>query len=151
MIHNLSKFTLKNGNTIIPLESIEVYRDKNVFANDIGFPSTNIDFSSSFSIECKSEEVIDFFSSCYNGELKCGDSIDIYHLTPDGYVQARKHKKKRINKKWLKRYGYKPKYKKVKTKTKFVESTPTFSQNKTGEKLITGIDMTLDIIGDKDE
>lgn len=34
---------------------------------------------------------------------------------PDSYsfqlyvmVQARKHKKKRINKKWLKRYGYKP-------------------------------------------
>lgn len=39
--------------------------------------------------------------------------MDIAHM-PDSYtiqyvkiVQARKHKKKRINKKWLKHYGYK--------------------------------------------
>lgn len=30
-----------------------------------------------------------------------------------GFKQARKHKKKRINKKWLKRYGYTPIYKTV--------------------------------------
>lgn len=32
------------------------------------------------------------------------DSYDIQYIM---LVQARKHKKKRINKKWLKRYGYK--------------------------------------------
>lgn len=50
-----------------------------------------------------------------------GETVDINKIlgldvaqTPDSYaiqyvkiVQARKHKKKRINKKWLKRYGYK--------------------------------------------
>jgi len=30
---------------------------------------------------------------------------------PIGFIQRRKHKKKRINKKWLKRYGLKPIYK----------------------------------------
>ena len=33
---------------------------------------------------------------------------DSYTIEYTEYVQARKHKKKRINKKWLKRYGYKP-------------------------------------------
>ena len=35
------------------------------------------------------------------------DSYDIQYVK---IVQARKHKKKRINKKWLKRYGYKQEY-----------------------------------------
>lgn len=35
---------------------------------------------------------------------KMPDSYDLYGIK---YVQARKHKKRRINKKWLKRYGYK--------------------------------------------
>lgn len=45
-------------------------------------------------------------------------SVDISNR-PDAYVvqyvklvQARKHKKKRINKKWLKRYGYRYRLKK---------------------------------------
>ena len=150
MDYKLSNFAVKNGNVFMPVDTIELSRGADTLY-DYGLPLTNFDFSSNISVECKSEKVTDFFSSCYNGELKCGDSIDIYHLTPDGYVQARKHKKKRINKKWLKRYGYKPKYKKVKTKTKFVESNPIFSQDKTGEKFITGIDMTLGIVGDKDD
>lgn len=33
---------------------------------------------------------------------------DFYTIEYTKYVQARKHKKKRISKKWLKRYGYKP-------------------------------------------
>ena len=150
MDYKLSNFAVKNGNVFMPVDTIELSRGADALY-DYGLPLTNFDFSSNISVECKSEKTTDFFSSYYNGELKCGDSIDIYHLIPDGYVQARKHKKKRINKKWLKRYGYKPKYKKVKIKTKFVESNPIFSQDKTGEKFITGIDMTLGIVGDKDE
>lgn len=37
---------------------------------------------------------------------KLPDSYDIQFIK---LVQARKHKKKRINKKWIKRYGYKQK------------------------------------------
>lgn len=33
---------------------------------------------------------------------------DIFDLQYTAMVQARRHRKKRINKKWLKRYGYKP-------------------------------------------
>ena len=150
MKDKLSNFAIKNGNIYMPIDTIELNSGIDTIFN-CGSQLTNCDFSSSISVECQSEKVADLFSSYYNGELKCGDSIDIYHLTPDGYVQARKHKKKRINKKWLKRYGYKPKYKKVKTKTKFVNSNPIFTQDTTGEKLIFGIDMTLDIVGDKND
>lgn len=145
MEYKLSNFALKNGNVYMPIDTIEL-KELNSGIDTI----FNCDFPSSISVECQSEKA-DLFSSYYNGELKCGDSINIYHLIPNGYVQARRHKKKRINKKWLKRYGYKPKYKKVKTKTKFVNSSPIFTQDTTGEKLIFGIDMTLDIVGDKND
>ena len=36
---------------------------------------------------------------------KMSDTLDLQYTT---MVQARRHRKKRINKKWLKRYGYKP-------------------------------------------
>lgn len=36
---------------------------------------------------------------------KCLDGIDIM-VIPDNLSQRRKHRKKRINKKWAKRYGY---------------------------------------------
>lgn len=38
---------------------------------------------------------------------------DLISLTISYQVQARRHKKKRINKKWAKRYGYKTKFKTV--------------------------------------
>ena len=41
----------------------------------------------------------------YNG-LK----LVVNHLAIEGYEQTKKHKKKRINKKWLKRYGKRPVY-----------------------------------------
>lgn len=43
-----------------------------------------------------------------NEILKQTDSHE-YTLKYTKYVQARRHHKKRINKKWLKRYGYKEK------------------------------------------
>lgn len=39
---------------------------------------------------------------------------DMYDVEFVQYVQKRKHKKKRINKKWLKKYGYKTVIKKAK-------------------------------------
>ena len=56
---------------------------------------------------------VDFDKEIDTNELHKLLDIDISNI-PDTYdiqfikfVQARKHKKKRINKKWLKRYGYK--------------------------------------------
>ena len=43
-------------------------------------------------------------------------AIDKEVTIPDKVVQVRKHKKKRINKKWKKRYGLKVKYKTTKAK-----------------------------------
>lgn len=36
-----------------------------------------------------------------------GTALDKYNITLPVFVQKRNHKKKRINKKWAKRYGYK--------------------------------------------
>lgn len=41
-------------------------------------------------------------------ELFLPKKSNTFDLQYTAMVQARKHKKKRINKKWLKRYGYKP-------------------------------------------
>ena len=59
-----------------------------------------------------------FFSNLASLSLtvKCDNNIlsklggkltDKYNITLPVFVQKRKHKKKRINKKWAKRYGYK--------------------------------------------
>ena len=42
-------------------------------------------------------------------ELFLPKKSDTFDLQYTVMVQARRHRKKRINKKWLKRYGYKPK------------------------------------------
>ena len=42
-------------------------------------------------------------------ELFLPKKLDTFDLQYTTMVQARRHRKKRINKKWLKRYGYKPK------------------------------------------
>lgn len=49
-----------------------------------------------------SKEDFDMFLSV--DESNMPDAYDIQYIK---FVQARKHKKRRINKKWLKRYGYK--------------------------------------------
>ena len=43
-----------------------------------------------------------------------GKTFTLTALVPDGEKQARVHKKRRINKKWLKRYGMTTKYSKIK-------------------------------------
>lgn len=59
------------------------------------------------------ENTKESFSNTNSGDNTKILGLDIAHM-PDSYiiqyvkiVQARKHKKKRINKKWLKHYGYK--------------------------------------------
>lgn len=56
----------------------------------------------SFSMEFNSDDVSKTIG------LDKSNSSDVFDIQYVKFVQARKHKKKRINKKWLKRYGYKP-------------------------------------------
>ena len=49
----------------------------------------------------------------FNELLRLNSGIPIIvtdSLRTGEYIQRRKHKKKRINKKWMKRYGWKPVY-----------------------------------------
>lgn len=46
----------------------------------------------------------EFYEVLGMDSLKMPDTYDVKYIQ---YVQARKHKSKRINKKWLKRYGFK--------------------------------------------
>lgn len=87
----------------------------------------NITHSCEKEEECDKHGTINWFkykNEEYNMSVDFGEDIDTNELhkilgidtsnMPDAYdiqfvkfVQARKHKKRRINKKWLKRYGYK--------------------------------------------
>ena len=139
----ISKFVLKNGNTIKPIKEIEICRNEGVFGNYDLLPSTIIDrdIQSSCSFECESKASKDLLSACNNENIKCGDYL---YIVTGNQIQARKHKKKRINKKWLKRYGYKYKKDKVKARIKEVTSiTPSISTN---EEMIGNMDIVLDTI-----
>lgn len=60
--------------------------------------------NASITMEFTTEETVDFNKILGLDITQMPDSYDIQYVK---IVQARKHKKKRINKKWLKRYGYK--------------------------------------------
>lgn len=141
-----SKFVLKNGNTIKPIESIEICRGKNIFSNyETMLPTLmNKDSSTTCSFECKLEkptDLSDLSSACNNENIKCGDYL---YIVTGKQIQARKHKKKRINKKWLKRYGYK--YKKDKVKARIKEVTSIAPSISTNEEMIGNMDIVLDTI-----
>lgn len=59
-----------------------------------------------------------------------------YLSEPSGYTQARSHRKKRINKKWLKRYGTKAVY--PENKVLYMESKIYMTQ-KTFERLFMAL------------
>lgn len=58
----------------------------------------------SITIDFTTDEKVDINKILGLDVAQMPDSYDIQYVK---IVQARKHKKKRINKKWLKRYGYK--------------------------------------------
>lgn len=60
--------------------------------------------NASITMEFTTEETADINKILGLDIVQMPDSYDIQYVK---IVQARKHKKKRINKKWLKRYGYK--------------------------------------------
>ena len=67
------------------------------------YPITLSD-SAEFNIECTVDG--DLFARLYGTDATIGKEFDVEYSTPI-LVQCRRHKKKRINKKWAKRYGYK--------------------------------------------
>lgn len=60
--------------------------------------------NASITMEFTTEETVDTNKILGLDIAQMPDSYDIQYVK---IIQARKHKKKRINKKWLKRYGYK--------------------------------------------
>ena len=60
--------------------------------------------NTSITMEFTTEETVDINKILGLDIVQMPDSYDIQYVK---IVQTRKHKKKRINKKWLKRYGYK--------------------------------------------
>lgn len=64
----------------------------------------------SFSADCEiNDDLLQKLLGCDLSQL--GDMYDIQYARP---VRVRRHKKKRIDKKWEKRYGYKLEYKTLK-------------------------------------
>lgn len=59
----------------------------------------------SFTLESDKEFNIDKLLKIFGVDIS--GKPDSYTIQYSKIVQARKHKKKRINKKWIKRYGYK--------------------------------------------
>lgn len=53
------------------------------------------------------EPMLNIEMLCETIGIDLSDKPDAYDIQFQKLVQARKHKKRRINKKWLKRYGYK--------------------------------------------
>lgn len=90
----IGSFTLSdiNGNTVLSEECTTSLADNPIQPDD-----NELAFTFTRNKECVIESI--------QNEINV-KAIDVDLLIPKT-VQARKHKKKRINKKWLKRYGYK--------------------------------------------
>ena len=59
--------------------------------------------SAEFTLECENSWIAEDLLKQFTAPLP-----EPYTIEYTKYIQARKHKKRRINKKWLKRYGIKP-------------------------------------------
>ena len=92
---NLSAFNLNTGKELLsfPLDYVE----DDLAIKHIGKSITN---PMSLTIEC--DNINNDILSKLTGKVP-----DKYDIALDVLVQRRKHKKKRINKKWAKRYGFK--------------------------------------------
>lgn len=93
---NLTLFDVTTGRELNNLDSYEVEKETQ-FGN---YMRQNTSMAMEFTIE----GTVDINKILGLDIVQMPDSYDIQYVK---IVQARKHKKKRINKKWLKRYGYK--------------------------------------------
>lgn len=104
---NLTDFTIKLLGEASTFQSytLEV-KDFNlepfaIGAQDYNFETITIPSSNEVTFEINSSDI---FNILLDQITAMPDTCDIEY---EKRVQARRHKKKRINKKWLKRYGYK--------------------------------------------
>lgn len=96
----------KNGDNLFTLNNIsEVnYSMKSIEETDILGNVTNIkkrDFTLSFDTTIDNKELLKVLG------VDTSNVPDAYSILLTKPIQRRRHKKKRINKKWLKKYGYK--------------------------------------------
>jgi hypothetical protein len=105
---SVSFYNLETGEKVHEFETTPLTVSQNLSAD--AEPSYRIDGSLSFALDdYESQELWKNF--IVNNPLNTTVEFDGY--APNGLVQARTHKRKRINKKWLKRYGVQLGYKKV--------------------------------------
>ena len=90
-------FTLNNVNEIELTSNVTEERDILGNVENIKKGETTLSFVSTF------EKMALFKALGFN----MSKTTDAYKISVTKPVQRRKHKKKRINKKWLKKYGYK--------------------------------------------
>ena len=99
---NLNAISLSTGKELlsIPLDDLETEHKVKSLSN-----TANLTIEYGTVNNNALSKLIGKMPDKYDNELKVGDKAVYFEV--DSYVQARKHKKKRINKKWAKRYGYK--------------------------------------------
>ena len=101
------------------------------FISNLGFSmSANAEFEMTADID------IPLFEKLYGVDLAHGhDTTASLSFREPYQVQARRHKKCRINKKWAKRYGYITKYRDVQIENVHIEDESDNSFNIIGEKI----------------
>lgn len=101
------------------------------YISNLNFPmSANAEFEMTADID------IPLFEKLCGVDLAHGRDMTASLSFREPYqVQARRHKKRRINKKWAKRYGYITKYRDVQIENAHIEDRSENSFNIVGEKL----------------
>lgn len=126
-------FDIKN------IESMKLYnRETNEEVMDITGGFTQLDYMISDGIKLNANTSVEINSkNCFIEEnfgkffnQKIGQVFEVEMDIPQ-YVQARRHKNKRINKKWMKRYGLKIIHKKRRAKVTNIK-TEDYSKNYLG-------------------
>jgi hypothetical protein len=98
--HDEEEFILNPKDQNMIIKAVELRAQPNIWNTNQEF---EIEFESDFYIDDGDKKYLFGYD---NSKLPSRQSIIMIYYKPV-IVQARRHKKKRINKKWLKRYGYK--------------------------------------------
>lgn len=130
-IGGLSSVSLFNKTTGEKVLDINGILDENKITYE---PETefNIDNNLNFNINSFGGSIsgtFNYFNANFLKLLQAKNKDETYKINLEGYrefqIQKRKHKKKRINKKWLKRYGYESK----KVKVEYMFNKCKFNKN----------------------
>lgn len=117
--HDEEEFILNPKDQNMIIKAVELRAQPNIWNTNQEF---EIEFESDFYIDDGDKKYLFGYD---NSKLPSRQSIIMTYYKPV-IVQARRHKKKRINKKWLKRYGYKTVY--VRDEMKLDDCNFTFNE-----------------------